>query len=158
MLFPRASKLRITYTVADLYAADQTYEEGLVLPGIGPPRGVYHALKGSAADMTWPQGAGVFGFGGHYGFGNQLITDSFGTQGIRSWRITALPGKVPGRLTVASYHNDNYDDAAPDDIEDYDLGLAGWDTGDLPVQPTDGSTLWRYPLIRWVPINLLSLL
>ncbi|MHB1082571.1 MAG: hypothetical protein ACYC67_24475 [Prosthecobacter sp.] len=159
MFIDRSSKLLLSYTVANWPDADVDYELFLNLPGIGDPRAVYHTLKGSAPDMTWPQGTGSFPFPDAPWYGNQLLTDAYGHDyGIRSWSITALPGAVPGRLTVASYKSTNTDDAAPDDITDYDLGTGGWDSGALPVHATDGTVLWREPRLRWVPINLLSLL
>lgn len=159
MLFIRGSRLKITYTSAFEPDPDVTFTDWLVLPGLGAPRAAYHALKGGATDMTWPQGAAAFGFPMASWYGNQLLTDIEGRKsGIRSWSITALPGKIPGRLTVASYKTTNLDNAAPDDLTDYDLGTAAWESGALPVHPTDGSTLWREPLLRFVPINLLGLL
>lgn len=158
MLFFRQSRLRVTYTVANWPDADVTYEEWLYLPGLGNPRQSYHQLKGSAADMTWPQGAGSFTFPSAPLFANELFTDGSGHEfGIRSWSITALPGKVPGKLTVASYKSTNSDYTAPDDMADFDLGLGGWDSGPLPVQSAD-TVLWQEPRLRFVPINLLSLL
>ncbi len=158
-LFLRQSVLQITYTVADYPGADVTYSQILSLPGTGKPRRAYHLLKGNAANMNWPQGATVFTFPGVPGFGNQLLTDAFGHKyGIVSWNITASPGNVPGKLTVASYHNGNPNNAAPDATSDYDLGTGAWDSGPLPVHATDGTVLWRAPMIRWVPINLLFLL
>lgn len=159
MLVYRASKLRITWVVANYPADDVTYSDWLSLPGLGRPRAAYHALKGSAANMDWPQGSGLFTFPDAPWYGNQLLTDAYGHEyGIRSWSITALPGKVPGKLTVASYKTTNTDDASPDATTDFDLGTGNWDSGDLPVQATSGSILWRSPRIRFVPINLLSLL
>jgi len=159
MFIERASKLLITYKVANYPSDDETIESFLTLLGAGDPFTAYHRLKGSAPDMTWPQGSSAFAFPSAPWYGNQLLTDAYGHDyGIRSWSITALPGALPGRLTVASYKTTNLNNAAPDDITDYDLGTAGWDSGDLPVQATDGTVLWREPRLRWVPINLLDLL
>lgn len=158
MLSPRASRLLVTYTLANGTSPDVTYIDPLVVPGIGNPRTAYSSLKGAATNMDWPQGSGTFPFG-IYAYGNQLLTDNLGDDyGVRSWEITAEPGLIPGKLTVASYHNDNTDDSSPDAITDYDLGFSGWATGPLLVNPTDGTTLWRYPRIRFVPINLTYLL
>ncbi|WP_397379724.1 hypothetical protein [Prosthecobacter sp.] len=156
MLFSRVSCLKISYTVAN-YPADDVDLEAWY--NLGRPQTAYHTLKGSAADMDWPQGAFTFPFPDALGFGNQLLTDGGGHEyGIKFWSISAEPGKIPGKLTVASYHNDNGDDADPDNLQDFDLTTGSWDTGELPVFDTDGTQLWRYPLIRWVPINLISLL
>lgn len=159
MFIERISNLRISYKVANYPSADVTIEDFLSLLGTGDPFTAYHRIKGAAANMTWPQGSSAFSFPGAPWYGNQLLTDTYGHKyGIKEWSITALPGAVPGRLTVASYKTTNLNNAAPDDIADYDLGPGGWDSGDLPVQATDGTVLWREPRLRWVPINLLSLL
>ena len=156
MLFTRVSCLKISYKVANHPAADVDLDAYFRL---GRPQDAYHQLKGSASNMDWPQGSFTFTFPDGLGFGNQLLTDAYGHDyGIKEWSITAAPGNIPGRLTVASYHNDNHDDTDPDDIQDYDLGTGSWDTGALPVFATDGSILWRYPRLRWVPLNLLFLL
>ncbi len=158
MVFIRSSRIKITYRVANWPDADVDYEYWPNWPGLGRPRDAYHLLKGSAPNMNWPQGAGTFLFPGAPWYGNQLLTDSYGDYGIRSWSITAAPGNVPGRLTVASYKLTNTHPTAPDDTADFDLGPGSWDSGPLPVHATDGTVLWKNPLIRWVPINLLSLL
>lgn len=159
MFFPSTSILRITFTVADWPSGDVVVEDQLDLLGTGDPFTAYHRLKGAAANMTWPQGSQAYPFPGTSYFANQLLTDTYGHDyGIRSWSVTALPGRVPGRLTVASYKSTNLNNAAPDDIADFDLGPGAWDSGALPVQATTGTVLWREPRLRWVPINLLSLL
>lgn len=157
-LHNRGSGLRITYTVANWPADDVTYSEVVTLPGSGDPRRAYHALGGGVGDFSWPNGSAPYGFPGGTGFGNQLITDSHGSYGIRSWSITAAPGNIPGRLTVASYKTSNTDDASPDGTVDVDLGVGSWDSGDLPVETSDGTVTWRAPRLRWVPINLLGLI
>lgn len=156
---PSASRLLITYTVANGDEDDVTLKEWLDCPGVGNPRTAYHRLKGTAANMDWPRGTGTFAFPGAPWYGNQLLTDAYGDDyGIREWSITATPGNVPGRLTVASYKTTNTDPTAPDDTADFDLGSGSWDSGPLPVHATDGTVLWKNPRIRWVPINLLGLL
>lgn len=159
MRFVRASKLRSIYTLGSTGGADVDYNEVITLLGSGAPRQVYHSLKGSAADMTWPQGSTSYDFDGRSLNGNQFFPTMSGGDGVLSWSISAAQGNVPGRLTVASYLASNSDDSAPDEIDDYDLGPGSWDSGPLPIKITGiGDPLWRLPRIRWVPINLLPLL
>lgn len=151
------SSLKIYYVLADWPAADANREEYISgLPGVGWPNAVYPALKGSTPGMDWPKGATPAPL--DYAFSNTLVTDEADRDfGIRSWHITAEPGLVPGRLQVASYLDTNTDLSAPDFVDDYDLDVSGWDTGPLRVTASDGThytTAW----LRWVPINLLSLL
>lgn len=158
MIFRRRSALKITYTVASEGGADAEYSEYLTLPGIGYPRRSYGDLKGTADDMTWPQGSGFFFFPVMFS-GNYLFTGGSGQFGIRSWSITAEPGHVPGVLSVASYKTTNTDPAAPDALNDYSLDVGSWDSGPLPVfEIADGDDFYSAPRIRFVPVNLTSLL
>jgi len=155
MIFIRRSALKVTYELANWPSADEARHEYVVGTGIGRPRGVYAALKGSTSGMDWPKGRADAPL--DYPFGNTLITDEFGSYGIKSWSITAEPGHVPGILQVASYYNDNSDSSAPDFVDSYNLDVGAWDTGPLRVTTYDGS---RYTLayLRWFPVVLTSLI
>jgi hypothetical protein len=157
MVFIRGSALLMTYTLTSWPVGDaDPVTEGVFPPGIGAPRIAYHQLKGSASDMTWPQGSSSWSFG--YG-ANNLFRDSYGhLNGLRDWSISAAPGGVPGRLSIASYFTANSDDSAPDDFAEFSLGPGSWDTGSLPILNVTTGDYYRAPRIRFVPSPLIILL
>lgn len=151
MIFTRPYALKISYVRANGSDPD---DEIKGYYANYTPRSAYPVLKGSATSMDWPQGSFIFLFDVPDPKGPNLITTGTipVTTGVRSWNISARPGRYAGRLEIAYYYHDNLDDTAPDDLSTFDLDSATWETGDLPIYEGDGSSgFYRQPRIRFVP-------
>lgn len=162
-----ACQLKLTYVRANGPDPDDTVSEYLSFPGAGVADldggiiNTYFALKGSAPDMTWPQGSASTPFVSYFPNGPNLIKESVtgDTYGVRSWEITAEPSHIPGRLEIAWYLYSNSDDAAPDISSVFDLDVGSWSTGALTIYTGDYSgAYYRDCRFRFVPGPLVSLL
>lgn len=153
MQFFNGPKLKLTYVLAAGPDPDTTVETYMFFPGIGAPRQSYRGLKGAAANMDWPQGTTITGIPYGPWWGNNLLTDHLGDEyGFRSWSITAEPGHIGGKLQIAYYLFTNYDQAAPDSMDEFTLGPGAWDTGPLFVfTGSFDDPYYKLPLMRFTP-------
>jgi len=161
MNFINTLQLRLSYVRANGPDPDDNVAEYLIFPGSGStPQQAYFSLKGSAANMDWPQGTASTPFVSYFPNGPNLVTDAVTgyTWGVRSWKIESAC-MIPGKLEIAWYLYTNSDDASPDSLESFDLDVGAWSTGDLPIYTGDyDGDYYRECLFRFTPLPLVPLL
>lgn len=147
MLFIQSFLLKLTYTRANGPDPDTDGVSDI------QTEWDYQTLKGSAANMNWPQGSTLMPWTDiPFPGGNNLLTDVLSDEyGVRRWSIES-GSRIPGKLQIAYYLFSNSNNAAPNSVASFDLDVGAWATGDLFVFTGDFSAAYyRSPRYRFIP-------